>query len=60
MPKFTKGQEVSQIIQAPIVGTVDKFAFDESTGEIIFLVSYKDAEGVDQMRYFKETEIAAV
>lgn len=59
MPKFTKGQEVSQIIAAPIVGTVEKFAFDENTGEIIVLVSYKDADGEDQMRYFKETEIAA-
>lgn len=60
MPKFIQGQEVSQIIAAPIVGTVEKFAFDENTGEIVFLVSYTDADGEDQTRYFKETEIAAV
>ena len=60
MPKFTQGQEVSQIITAPITGTVEKFAFDENTGEIVFLVSYTDAEGESQQRYFKETEIAAV
>lgn len=60
MPKFTQGQEVSQIVTAPIVGTVEKFAFDENTGEIIFLVSYKDVDGEDQTRYFKETEITAV
>jgi len=60
MPKFTQGQEVSQIVTAPITGTVEKFAFDENTGEIVFLVAYKDADGEDQKRYFKETEIAAV
>ena len=60
MPKFTQGQEVVQIVAAPITGTVEKFAFDENTGEIVFLVSYKDAEGEDQARYFKESEIAAV
>lgn len=60
MPKFTQGQEVSQIITAPIVGTVEKFAFDESTGEIVFLVAYTDADGNNQKRYFKESEIAAV
>ena len=60
MPKFTQGQEVSQIIAAPITGTVEKFSFDENTGEIVVLVSYKDADGNNQQRYFKETEIAAV
>ena len=60
MTTFTKGQEVSQIISAPIVGTVEKFAFDENTGERTVLVSFKDADGNDQVRYFKETEIAAV
>lgn len=60
MPKFTQGQEVSQVITAPITGTVEKFAFDENTGEIVFLVAYKDADGEDQARYFKETEISAV
>lgn len=60
MPKFIKGQEVSQLITAPIVGTVEKFSFDENTGEILVLVSYKDVDGEDQMRYFKESEIAEV
>ena len=60
MTTFTKGQEVSQIISAPIVGTVEKFAFDENTGERTVLVSYEDADGEVQTRYFKETEIAAV
>jgi type II secretory pathway component PulL len=60
MPTFTQGQEVSQVITAPITGTVEKFSFDENTGEIVVLVSYKDADGNDQQRYFKETEIAAV
>ena len=59
MTTFTKGQQVSQIITAPIVGTVEKFAFDENTGERTVLVSFTDAEGNDQVRYFKETEITA-
>jgi len=59
MLKFTQGQEVSQIIAAPITGIIEKFAFDENTGEIVFLVSYKDVDGEDQQRYFKETEIVA-
>ena len=59
MPKFTQGQEVSQIIAAPITGIIEKFAFDENTGEIVFLVSYKDVDGEYQHRYFKETEIVA-
>ena len=60
MTTFTKGQEVSQIISAPIVGVVEKFAFDENTGERTVLVAFKDENGDDQKRYFKETEIAAV
>jgi hypothetical protein len=59
MTTFTKGQEVSQVITAPIVGTVEKFAFDENTGERTVLVAFKDADGNDQVRYFKESEITA-
>lgn len=59
MTAFTKGQEVSQIVTAPIVGTVEKFSFDENTGEITVLVTYKDADGNDQQRYFKQSEITA-
>jgi hypothetical protein len=59
MAKFTQGQEVSQIVDAPIVGKVLKFAFDENTGDRTVLVGYKDADGNDQQRYFKETEIVA-
>jgi hypothetical protein len=57
---FTKGQEVSQIIQAPIVGKVAGFSLDQENGEILVLVAYTDIDGAEQTRYFKQSEVAAV
>lgn len=59
MTAFTKGQEVVQVLPAPITGTVEKFSFDENTSEITVLVAYKDANGNEQTRYFKQSEITA-
>jgi len=59
MTAFTQGQKVTQVLPAPITGTVEKFSFDENTAEITVLVSYQDAEGNDQQRYFKQSEIQA-
>ena len=58
MAIFIKGQAVTQVLTSPITGIVEKFAFDENTGERTVLVAFKDANGNDQSRYFKETEIA--
>lgn len=55
---FTKGQEVSQIITAPIVGTIEGFSLDQENGEVMVLVAYKDIDGNDQHRYFKQSEVA--
>ena len=59
MVAFVQGQAVKQILPAPIEGTVDAFGFDPNTGNITVLVSYKDAEGNDQQRYFNQSEIEA-
>ena len=56
---FTNGQKVTQIMHAPIEGTVAGFGFDPSTGTVTVLVSYTDAEGNDQQRYFQQSELAA-
>ncbi len=47
-----KGDTVTQILPAPIVGTVEGFAIDQDTGEKLVLVV---ADGLS--RYFKETEV---
>jgi len=58
--ELKNGQSVTQILPAPIQGTVEGFAFDSSTGEITVLVSYVDSDGETQQRYFKQSELAAV
>ena len=60
MVAFTKGQAVAQVQAAPIEGVVESFAFDPNTANITVLVSYKDAEGNDQQRYFNESELVAL
>lgn len=56
---FTKDQKVSQILPAPITGTVGGFALDQDTGEVIVLVNSTDANGTVHSRYFKQTEVEA-
>lgn len=55
---FTKGQAVTQVLPAPITGTVAGFSLDQENGEVLVLVSYTDAEGNVQSRYFKQSELA--
>lgn len=59
MVDFVKGQAVTQVLPAPIEGTVEAFAFDSETGNITVLVAFKDAEGNDQQRYFQQSELVA-
>ena len=56
---FTNGQTVVQVLPTAITGTVDGFGFDPVTGLVTVLVGYKDADGNDQQRYFKQNEIDA-
>lgn len=57
---FTKDQKVSQILPAPITGTVAGFALDQSNGEVIVLVNSVDEDGIVHSRYFKQSEVEAV
>lgn len=56
---FTNGQSVTQVLPTPITGTVTAFGFDPATGTVTVLVSYKDAEGNTQQRYFQQSELVA-
>ena len=56
--KFKNGDTVRQVI-APIVGTVNRFAFDPVTGAISYLVAWTEADGRAHERSFSEDEIEA-
>lgn len=60
MTAFTKGQAVAQVLPAPIEGEVAGFSLDQETGEVLVLVAYKDSEGEQQSRYFRQSDIAAI
>lgn len=55
--KFKNGTTVQQVMPAPVVGTVSRFVFDETSGEISYVVSSTDAEGVVHERVFAEDSI---
>lgn len=59
MVAFVQGEEVTQVLPAPIQGIVEGFGFDPNTGNVTVLVSFKDAEGNDQQRYFQQSELMA-
>lgn len=60
MTNFVQGEAVTQILPAPIAGTVLGFGFDPNTGEVNVLVGYtSDNDGLDQQRYFKQSELEA-
>lgn len=56
---FTNGQKVTQVLHAPIEGTVAGFGFDPVTGTVTVLVNYTDSEGNEQQRYFQQSELTA-
>lgn len=55
--KFTKGDEVVQILPAPITGTVAGFDVDQETGARLVRVEWADADGHAHAKYFREDEI---
>lgn len=57
---FTKGQKVSQIVPAPIVGEVVGFSVDQETGTVQIKVEWSDADGGKHERFFAEGEVRAV
>lgn len=56
---FTNGQAVTQVLPAPIKGTVAGFGFDPMTGNVTVLVNYTDAEGNAHQQYFQQSDLAA-
>jgi hypothetical protein len=57
MANFVQGEAVTQILPAPISGTVLGFGFDPNTGNVTVLVGYTDSDGTDQQRYFQQSEL---
>lgn len=55
-----KGDTVRQVMPAPIQGVVVAKEFDDSIDEFRFLVSFTDAEGSTQERWFSESQVEAV
>lgn len=58
--KFKKGDPVSQVVAAPIVGNVAGFDLDQETGDVSVKVEWTDADGVEHSRFFTEAELQAV
>lgn len=52
---FKKGDAITQVLPAPIQGTVEGFALDQDTGEVKILVNYSDANGNIQSGYFSQS-----
>jgi len=59
MVNFVQGEEVTQVLPAPIQGTVLGFGFDPNTGNVTVLVGYTAADGTEQQRYFQQDELVA-
>lgn len=55
MAKFVKGEQVKLVVIVP-EGPVEKFMMTED-GVIMCLISWKDAEGQNQSRWFPEDEL---
>lgn len=56
---FKAGDQVRQILPAPVEGTVESVTIDPNTGDRLFKVVWPDADndGVDESRYFTEEQI---
>ena len=56
---FKKGDQVRQVLPAPIEGVVDSVTIDPDTGDRLFKVVWPDAngDGHEESRYFTEEQI---
>lgn len=56
---FKAGDQVRQIMPAPIVGVVAEVTIDPNEGDRLFKVVWPDADGdgIEESRFFKEEEI---
>ena len=50
--KFKNGESVVQVLPAPIVGVVSRFVFDETSGDISYVVVSTDQDGTTHERVF--------
>lgn len=55
MAKFVKGEQVKLVVVVP-EGPVEKFMMTED-GVIMCLISWKDADGQNQSRWFPEDDL---
>lgn len=55
---FVKGQQVKVSVVVP-QGPVEKLRMDED-GNFFYLISWTDADGTTQQRWFPENELTAV
>ena len=55
MAKFVKGEQVKLVVVVP-EGPVEKFMMTED-GVIMCLISWKDANGQNQSRWFPEDDL---
>jgi hypothetical protein len=53
-----KGDQVVQIVPAPIKGVVTGFAMCQETGEVHVKVGYTDDAGNQHERHFKQSEVS--
>jgi uncharacterized protein YcfL len=56
--RFAKNESVRVVAVIP-TGPVEAFRMDENTGEIHYRISWVDAQGVNQTRWFAESELEA-
>ncbi len=56
---FKKGESVTQVIPAPIVGTVTGFSVDQEMGNVLVKVEWPDADGSTHEKFFAESELLA-
>jgi hypothetical protein len=54
---IAQGTQVTQVIAAPIEGTVVGYQVDGQTGEVLNLVKYEQ-EGVEHFGYFSDKQLA--
>lgn len=56
--KFAKNEQIRVVTVVPS-GPVEAFRMDEETGEVYYRISWVDAYGVNQTRWFPESELEA-
>lgn len=56
--QFKAGDVVRQIMPEPVDGVIARFVFDETSGDISYIVENTDVDGNIHSRSFSESQIA--